>query len=271
MISPKTALRIALPTLLIVGVTPVAALETAPALISVDEDESRAKALEIINRHIEAIGGADAIRAHTSVTQTGSMAIPAAGIEGTLTVMNRAPNLFSVNIEVPDMGSMATGYNGEIGWSSNPIEGATKFEGEQLRDIQIQADYINVLNTERHYEEISYDGVRAFAGQQANVVKLVDSDAKETLQLYSVESGLLIGVLATQSTTMGDVEVSSELSEYKAFGDLKFATRTIQLAGVQAFEILVKNVSYDEISEEAFALPPAIKALTEAPEPATAP
>jgi len=271
MISSKFRLSVALPALVLCCAAPVQAIETAPSAIYVDEDESRAKALEIIGRHIDAIGGADAIRSHTSVTQTGSMVIPAAGIEGTLTVHNRAPNLFSVNIEVPQMGAMATGYNGEIGWSSNPIEGATRFEGKQLRDIQIQADYVSVLNTERHYDGISFEGVKAFAGQQANVVKLVDEDGVETLQHYSVESGLLVGVTATQSTNMGDIEVTSEMTEYKAFGDLKFATRTVQRAGPQVFEIIVKDVSFEEISEDVFVLPPAIQALTEAEEPASAP
>ncbi len=268
---PKTVLRAALPVLALSIALPASALATAPTLIQLDEDESRAKALEIIDRHVEAIGGEDALRANTSVTQTGTLSIPAAGLAGEFRAYNRAPNHFTIDITLPSLGSLKTGFDGEIGWSENPIEGATLFEGRQLHEMKIQADYISVLNTEKYYKDITFEGVETFTGQQANAVKLVGDDGTETTQFFSVDSGLLIGTRATQASTMGDIEIISELSEYKEFGDVKFATKTLQKAGPQVFEILIMDVKFDKIGDEMFALPPAIQALTEAPEPAAVP
>ena len=236
-----------------------------------DEGESRAKALEIIDRHIEAIGGADTLRKHTSITQTGNILIPSQGISGPFTFYNRAPDTFVAHINVVALGSPKTGYNGSVGWGLSPMMGASLMEDRELRDMQMQADYISVLHTERYYEGISFEGTGEFSGQKTNIVKLVDDEGSETTQHYSVESGLLVGTISMQGSPMGEIEVSTELMDYKEFGGVLIATKTVQHLGPTDVEIIVESVSYDKIDDAVFVLPPAIQALTEEPEPAAAP
>eukprot|EP00913_Durusdinium_trenchii_P006397 g6009.t1 len=236
-----------------------------------DEGESRAKALEIINRHVEAIGGADALREHTSITQTGKILIPSQGISGPFTFYNRAPDIFVAHIDVMALGSPKTGYNGTVGWGLSPMMGASLLEGRELRDMQMQADYISELHTEKYYEGISFEGTGDFSGQNTNIVKLVDDEGSETTLHYSDESGLLIGSVSMQGSPMGEVEVATEFMDYKEFGGVLIATKTVQHLGPTDVEIIVESVSYDEIEDEVFELPPAIQALIEEPEPASAP
>ncbi len=267
----KSALRVALPVLALCLTTPAFAVEPAPAPTMQDEGESRAKALDIIDRHIEAIGGADALREHTSVTQTGKIVIPSQGITGPFTFYNKAPDIFVAHIDVIALGSPKTGYNGKVGWGLSPMMGASLMEGRELRDMQMQADYISTLHTERYYEGIAFAGTGEFAGQKTNIVKLVDDEGSVTTQHYSVDSGLLVGYISIQGSPMGEIEVATELKDYKEFGGVLIATRTIQHLGPTDVEIILENVSYDNIDDEVFVLPPAIKALTEEPEPAAAP
>ena len=252
--------------------TPTLLASHAPAAaLSIDEDESRAKALEVIHRYIDAIGGEDVIRAHTSMTQKGSFALPAAGLAGDMTVYAQAPNLLALKVDLPGVGQITSGYNGKVGWSNNPFEGATIMEDQQLRDIQIQADMFNILTPEKYYDSITYEGEQTFEGQKVHAVKLDDDESSPTTQYYSVDSGLLVGSSSLQSGNFGEVEVKSIVSDYKKFDDMLIATKTKQVIGVQVIELTIDDVSFDKIDPDVFALPPAIQALVDAQQPSDQP
>ena len=64
---------------------------------------------KIIARHVEAIGGEDAIRAHTSMTIQGGFEMPAMGLSGEATIYLAAPDKGLLNIEIPGFGSNIQG------------------------------------------------------------------------------------------------------------------------------------------------------------------
>lgn len=271
MLSPKTTLRAAAAAMTVAIAVPALATESLPTSIRVDEDDSRAKALEIMDRAIDAIGGEEVVRSYTSMTQSGTFALPAAGLTGDMTVYTQAPNLFALQVDLAGVGQIRSGYDGKVGWSNNPFEGATIMEEQQLRDIQIQADMYNALTPEKYYDTITYEGEQSFEGEKVHAVKLDGENISHTTRYYSVESGLLVGSTSTQSSNMGEIEVKSIMSDYKKFGNMLVATKTKQVIGVQVIEITFTDVSFDEIDAEAFALPAAIQALVDAEEPAAAP
>ncbi|MFI4897307.1 MAG: hypothetical protein ACIARR_05735 [Phycisphaerales bacterium JB059] len=263
--------RAAPPALALLLGAPALAGEALPRAAQLDEDESRAKALEVMDRFIEKIGGEELIRSRTNLTQTGTFALPAAGLSGDMVVYAKAPNLLALQIDLAGVGQIRTGYNGQVGWSNNPFEGATLMEDQQLRDIQLQADLFNALTPEKYYETITYEGESTFNGEKVHVVKLADDEASDVTRYYSVESGLLIGSTSLQAGNFGEVEVKSTVSDYKDFDGMLFATKNTQSIGPQVIEITFDNVTFDEVDDDVFALPPAIQALVDSQQPVTAP
>lgn len=75
------------------------------------------EARSLIDRHIEAMGGRDAVLAQTDSTMTGKFRMPEAGMEGQLVIASRAPNERITRISLPGMGEMLTGYSSDISWS----------------------------------------------------------------------------------------------------------------------------------------------------------
>ena len=61
-----------------------------------------------------------------------------------------APDKMVMNIET-GMGAMNQGYNGEIGWSDNPMTGAQLLDGDQLAGMKLQADFYAPLNYSKHF------------------------------------------------------------------------------------------------------------------------
>ena len=264
-------LRAAPAALALLLVAPAHASVTLPATVQLDEDESRSKALEVMDRFIEKIGGEELIRSRTNMTQTGQFALPAAGLTGDMVVYTKAPNLLALEIDLVGVGQIRTGYNGQVGWSNNPFEGATLMEDQQLRDVQLQADLYNALTPEKYYDTITYEGESTFNGEKVHVVKLADDENSDVTRYYSVESGLLIGSTSVQAGNFGEVEVKSTVSDYKEFDGMLFATKNTQAIGPQVIEITFSNVTFDPIDDKVFDLPPAIRALVDAQQPAAAP
>src|SRR5687768_3773057 len=81
-------------------------------------------AREIINRHIKAIGGRDAILAHKSMHAVGTLSVPAQNMGGPMEVFHAAaPNRMLMKFTVSGIGEIAEGFDGSHGWSMSPLTG----------------------------------------------------------------------------------------------------------------------------------------------------
>ena len=80
---------------------------------------------KIVARHVEAIGGEDAIRAYTSMTIKGGFEMPAMGMSGDATQYAMAPDKTLAKISLPGFGEIVNGVNGDIAWAEDPMQGPT--------------------------------------------------------------------------------------------------------------------------------------------------
>lgn len=220
---------------------------------------------KIFARHVEAIGGEDAIRAHTSMTLKGSFAIPAMGMSGDLTIYLQAPDKGIVHVSFPGLGENIQAYNGEIGWSEDPMQGARLLEGAELSAFKRQVRIHSDLEYDEIYSERTAAGETEWDGQAAHQVDLVDADGNESSRYFAVDTSLFIGEESTTTTEMGTVETSTTLSDYKEFGGVLLATSTttnIPSFGVE-FVQTIESVTFDDDDPSAFEPSDAIKALLE--------
>ncbi len=217
----------------------------------------------IVARFIDATGGEEAWRSHTSSTARGKFILSAMGLEGDMVIYSAAPDKVSVLIEMAGMGSMVQGYNGEAGWSENPMTGPALLEGAQLDQMAEQANFYGPLTYDELYPTQETLELTEFNGESAYKVRLLNAAGKETLQYFSEESGLLIGNQGVQSSDMGEMEVTAVLSDYKDFDGVKMPGKST--AEVQGMEIIqtIEEVTWDDVPDDAFEPPASIKALME--------
>ena len=99
-------------------------------------------AAEIIERHVDAVGGRVAIRAHSSTHVAGTIEFMGLGLAGQWAIYGAAPNLTVVTLSFPDVGiESRTGYNGEVGWSVESLVGERVLEGGELQQLVDDADF----------------------------------------------------------------------------------------------------------------------------------
>ena len=237
-----------------------AAFSAAPLLA---DDHELPSPEEIVARHIAALGGEEALRAHTSRTIKGTFEIPAMGISAPSMVYAIAPDRMIIKSEMPGFGDNVQGYNGEIGWIDNPMQGAQILEGEMLDQMKRQARFYADLERADLFPQQTTAGETEWNGEAAYQIDIVDVDGNEMSQYFARETGLLVGTEGTQTTDMGPMDVTITIGDYKEFGGILIATSTstnLVSAGMEIIQT-VESVSFDDIDPSVFEPSDAIKAL----------
>lgn len=216
----------------------------------------------LIAKHIEAIGGEQALQAHTVRTITGKLIINAYGINGDLQMFAEAPNKVATEIELGQFGTSRSGYNGTIGWSMDAMSGNRVLQGEALQDLIQRADfYADNLNLGKGaIKQETVETVTFEDGEHFKVL-IVNSNGEESYLYFSKETGLLSGTDRMQMGMTGKVPTQIRLTDYLEFEGLKTASRiSSSQSGVETI-IEIHSVSYDPIAANTFDLPAEIQAL----------
>lgn len=218
---------------------------------------------ELVERHIEAIGGREAVLAQTESIVRGEFAMPAAGMSGELMVASRPPNERVVVIELPGIGEIRSGYRPELAWSIDPFMGPRLIEGEEF---QLQAERMEpaaLLRDPEYVKSLETVELTEFDGQGCYRVAIEWHSGRTSHDCYAVDSGLLIAMETTEVSPMGEAETLSLLSDYESFGGVRLATETrIQTMG-QEQVLTISEVKLEAPDDDLFELPPPIQTLVE--------
>jgi hypothetical protein len=218
-------------------------------------------ARSIIDRHIAAVGGRQAILGHSSTRATGTFSVTSAGMSGGLEVFASKPNKTVVRIKIPGVGEIVEGFNGTHGWTVSAMTGPMLLDGKQLEEKKFDADYYSDLHDDSRYESMTTVEIAEFDNRQCYKLRLVRKGASEDFEYYDVKTGLKAGRTGTRETPMGTVTGTSIETDYKKFGNLLVPTTVKNsVMGVQQV-ITIETVEYDNVQPSVFDPPAEIKAL----------
>ena len=218
-------------------------------------------ARSILDRHIAAIGGKEAVLSHSSTRAVGTFSVASAGMNGSLEVIAAKPDKSMVKITIPGVGEILEGYDGKSGWTLSPMTGPMLIEGKQLEEKRYDADFFGELHDDSRYASMTTVERTDFDGRPCYKVKLVRKNGGEDFEFYDVETGLKAGRIATRETPMGTITGTSVETDYKKFGNLLQPTTVKNtMMGMQQV-ISIASIEYDTVLPTAFEPPAEIKAL----------
>ena len=234
----------------------------APAPAKKETAVALPDARELINRHVKAVGGREAILAHKSMHAAGTLSVPSSGISGPMEIFGAAnPNRVLVKTTVPGIGDILEGFDGSHGWSVSPMTGPMLKVGKELTQTKFDADFYSELRDPKSYPEVKTLELTTFDGRSCYKVSLKRIDGMEDVDFYDAATGLRAGSINTRETQMGKLTMTSIEGGYKKFGKLTQATSvTQQVMGIEQ-KITLTTVEYDTVAASSFEPPPAIKAL----------
>jgi hypothetical protein len=215
---------------------------------------------DLIASYVAAIGGADRYDGQSSITR-GTFSMPAMGIQGDFVLVQRYPNQMRMDVSLPGLGEIQSGFTGEVGWSLNPMLGAQLMEGAELAQMREQASVAASLRDPSVVPGRETVEQAEFEGEVCWRVKLTWASGRESHDCYSVDTGLLVASESVQASAMGNVSSVSIFRDYREFDGRRMPTRMIQRAQGQEQVMVIENVEYGEVPDERIAPPQQIRAL----------
>jgi hypothetical protein len=215
----------------------------------------------ILDKHVAAIGGRDAVLAHKSTHVLGTLAMPSTGLTGALEIYGAHPNKTLLKISLGGVGEVLEGFDGTHGWSLSPMTGPMLLEGKQLDEKRFDSEFYGELRSAARYSSVTTLEQLDFEGRPCYKVRLVRKSGGEDIEFYDVATGLKAGSITTRETQMGTVKGTTIESEYRKFGNLLQPTKVVSHIGGLDQVITISSIEYDRVPPSMFDLPQGIKAL----------
>ena len=214
----------------------------------------------IAARYHEAVGFT-AFAQIQSLHSIGELAIPAAGITGTLEVWQARPNRTVMHASVPNYGDVRTGFTGENGWSLDPVEGARVLSGLEGAQAADDAHFDSHIRTAELVESMTTSERTTLSGYDCYMVRTVWKTGRQTRDCFSVDTGLLVGSVRTHHSSSGPTEALILYEEYRDFGEVRVPTRiTTRVGGVDQV-VSLRTVTLDGVDDSVFDPPAEVRAL----------
>jgi outer membrane lipoprotein-sorting protein len=223
------------------------------ALVSAPATSQTAK--EILDKWIDAQGGAKALEAVKDTTITGSIQLVSMGINGTATMYQKEPNMMRLDIEV--MGMVITqAYDGEVAWMVDPQTGATTQMPENAsQEFKRQAlGNAALLNPEKYGIKYDFNGKEKLEDKEYLVLEQTAADGHKTTIYLDPATYLTYKAKGTALGQAG-VEVMAETitTDYKKVDGLLVAHSMTQYQDGQEFmRMTVTKVVFNSNLEDSF-------------------
>ena len=218
-------------------------------------------AKSLIDKHIEATGGAAAIKERKSTHAVGTISAPAQGLEGTVEIFSARPNKMLVKQSIKGIGDITEGFDGTHAWSMNPMTGPMLVTGAELEQKKRDYDFDVVLNPSMRYSAMKTLEKTTFDGREVYKVAMTRQEGGEDIDFYDAKTGLKAGSINTRKGPTGDMTVTSTIVEYKKYGPVLVPASVKQTVTGMELLMTFTNFEFDTVDPAVFALPAEVKAL----------
>jgi outer membrane lipoprotein-sorting protein len=210
-------------------------------LFAQDAKKSDPKAMQVLGKMIEAMGGRSVLQAVKDMTASGTMEIVMQGMTGSATLYTKTPQKFRMDIEIVGM-LITQAYDGEIGWFTNPQTGAVEeLTGDQLVLMKRQALGDSVyLEPEKHGIVYTYQGQEKLEDTDYNVLRMVYPDGYEVTLYIDAKTHLVYMTKSLQPNTMtgAESEMESYTTDYREIEGMMAAFNITQHMDGEEFMII---------------------------------
>ena len=218
-------------------------------------------AKSLIDRHLEAAGGASALKDRKSSHAVGTISVPSQGMEGTVEIFSMRPNKMLAKQSITGIGEGAEGFDGTTAWAMSPMTGPMLVTGPELEQKKLDYDFDAVLNPSARYSAMKTLEKTTFDGREVYKVSMTRKEGGEDIDFYDVKTGLKAGSIITRKSPMGEMTVTSTVTEYKKFGPVLVPTTIKQsVTGIEMVMTFTK-FEFDTVDPKVFELPAPVKAL----------
>jgi hypothetical protein len=191
----------------------------------------------------------------------GTFELPAAGLTGTMEGYSDQLGRSVQIITLAAIGEVKEGVDTAFAWSLDPMQGPKLIEGKEFIESReredpraMRRDPALVLQAQT-LERTVIDSVPCVK------VKLTWKSGRTTTEYFSEKTGLLVQAESTETSSMGDLAVTTSYGDYKTFDGITMPTKTVQKANNTEVTLRLTEVVFGPVDPAKLAIPPEILAL----------
>ena len=209
-------------------------------------------AQSIFENYIKALGGKEALAAVKSYEQIGEMKMGPMTAQMNVKVKDNAKMAMSVTMTGMEL--MKQIYDGTSGVSMQMGQ-KKPMEASEITDAKVQMDLMAELNYEKYGIKASLKGVGKVDEEDAYVIELTKADGEVSTDYYSVNSGLKLMSVSTESEGEEPVMAETRYVEYATVNGVKYASKTKQAVGPQTMEFIYSEMKINpKLNDKDFAV-----------------
>jgi len=174
---------------------------------------------QILDRYVQAVGGADALMKITSRTVKGSR-IGADGVLVPEEVYQKAPDKLLTVTSYPNV-VFSNGYNGTVGWGHSSRDGATPLPDQLLAQLKRDAVFYKELKTQEIYPSLTLLGKASVRDADAYVIQATPADGPAEKLFFDVRTGLLVRRYTESDTPLGKLPLQVDYEDFREVDGIK--------------------------------------------------
>jgi photosynthetic reaction center cytochrome c subunit len=174
---------------------------------------------QILDRYVQALGGADALNKINTRIAKGSR-IGADGVLVSEEVYQKAPDKLLTITSYPQV-VFSNGYNGAAAWGHSSRDGATPLPDQLVAQIKRDAVFNKDLKLEQLYSSLTVLGKTPVRDVAAYVVQAKPADGPVEKLFFDVKTGLLVRRYTESDTPLGKLPLQTDYEDYRDVDGVK--------------------------------------------------
>src|ERR1700722_11646605 len=226
-------------------------------------DEALPSVDAVYDHFVAATGGKAAHEARHSLVEHATLDFAKQGLKGSLTIYESAPDKYLGVTELPGIGKLSAGSDGEVAWENSAVQGPRIKQGVERSDALRDGTFNPFLQWQKLYAKGETAGSETVESHDCYKVVLTPKEGKPMTEFYDKKSGLLVKTMATVTSQMGEVNAEVLYDDYRKDSDnILSPHRRVERAAQQEVVIQIDSVEVNpDLPKDRFDLPPEIQAL----------
>jgi outer membrane lipoprotein-sorting protein len=216
---------------------------------------------EVVEKHLAAVGGREALGKLTSRRSTGTITLSTAAAElsGPAEVYAKAPNKTRAVMRldlaaIGGVGDMTVEqiFDGKAGYTLNSVQGDTAIAGRQLESMRnnvFPTPFLTYKAAGTTLEVLPREQVN---GREAIVLRATSKTGSTSRIFFDAETYLVVRTVATvDAPTGGELEQTSEPSDYRTVDGVKVAFQIVNSNELQTVIVKLAKVEHNVAIDDA--------------------
>jgi outer membrane lipoprotein-sorting protein len=211
---------------------------------------------EVVEKHLAALGGREALGKLTSRHATGTVVLttPAGDLSGPFESYAKAPNKMRISMQIdttavggPGTMTVEQKFDGTKGWMLNSLQGDTEMTGNLLDNMRNGGFPSPLLTFKQAGAQAALQPRETLRGKEALVLLLTPTAGSPVRVYFDPDTYLVMRTVSTINSPQvgGNIEQTSDFSDYRAVDGVKVAFQTINANSIQTITIKLTKVEHN--------------------------